>query len=215
MIHELGHFLCAVFLKVPVNKICIYPFGGVSKTQTKINIPLKYEFFILIMGPLVQIAFMFLIKNYLPLQYQNMFLVYNFNILIFNLLPIYPLDGGKLINIIFSYFFSYKNSLLYSLILSLFFVFFIFFIFLPSMKLNIFLLFCLLIFKIYNEYQKRYFYQQKFLLERYLDNNNFKKRCKVKKVEEFRRDYYHIIKGNRRHYTEKEILEKKFKNKKI
>lgn len=215
MVHELGHFLCAVFLKVPVNKICIYPFGGVSKTQAKINIPLKHEFLILIMGPLIQIIFMFLIKNYLPLQYQNMFLVYNFNILIFNLLPIYPLDGGKLINIIFSYFFSYKNSFLYSLILSLLFVLFLFFIFLLHMKLNIFLLLCLLVFKIYTEYQKRCFYQEKFLLERYLNNDNFQKRCKVKNVEEFRRDYYHTVKGSRRYYTEKEALEKKFKNKKI
>ncbi len=215
LVHELGHFLCAVFLHVPVDKICLYPFGGISKFQNKINIPLKSEFLILIMGPLTQVIFMLLMKDCLPFQYQEMFLIYNRNILVFNLLPIYPLDGGKLINILFSYHFSYRKSFSLSLIFSLFLVFSLFLIFFKDMKLNIFLLLCLLIFKIYEEYRKRYYYQEKFLLERYLDQNNFKKRCSVEKIEEFKRDYQHVIKGNHRYYTEKEALEKMFKNKRI
>ena len=89
LIHELGHFLCAVFLHIPVDKICLYPFGGISKFKNKLNIHLKHEFLILIMGPLMQIVFMFLIKDHLPLSYQEMFVLYNRNILVFNLLPIF------------------------------------------------------------------------------------------------------------------------------
>lgn len=210
MVHELGHFLCALYLHVPVDKICLYPFGGVSKFKNKINIPLKKEFLILIMGPIVQLLFMYFMKDYLPVQYQEMFIIYNRNILIFNLLPVYPLDGGRLLNIILAYRLSYRKSFLYSLFISFCVVLFLFLFFVKDMKLNIFMLLCLLIFKIYQEYQRRNFYQEKFLLERYLDKNYFKKRCSVETVEEFRRDYQHIVKEKNRYYTEKEILKRKF-----
>ncbi len=210
LIHELGHFLCAVFLHIPVDKICLYPFGGISKFKNKLNIPLKHEFLILIMGPLMQIVFMFLIKDHLPLSYQEMFVLYNRNILVFNLLPIYPLDGGKLLNIILASQLSFKKSLTLSLYFSTFVIAFLFFFLLKNMKLNLFLLLFLLLFRIYEEYRKRKIYQEKFLLERYLEPNIFKKRCKVSTVSDFRRDYQHLVKGKVRYYTEKEILEKKF-----
>ncbi len=215
LVHELGHFLCAIYLRVPVDKICLYPFGGVSKFKNKINIPLKKEFLILIMGPLTQIIFMLSIKNYLPLQYQEMFLIYNRNILVFNLLPVYPLDGGKLLNIILASKMSFRKSFTCSLLFSVLVVVSLFLFLLRNMKLNLFLLLCLLLFRIYEEYKKRKIYQEKFLLERYLEPNNFKRRCKVEKVAEFRRDYQHIVKGTSRYYTEKEVLEKRFQSKKV
>jgi len=211
LVHELGHFLCALFLHVPVDKICLYPFGGISKFKNKLNIPLKQEFLILLMGPFVQVMFMLLIKQYLPISYQELFLLYNRNILIFNLLPIYPLDGGKLLNILLAYHLSFKKSFTISILFSFFIIVFLFLAFLKNMKLNLFLLLCLLFFRVYEEYKKRRIYQEKFLLERYLEPNSFKKHCKVENILEFRRDRKHIVKGERRYYTEKEALEKKFK----
>ncbi len=167
------------------------------------------------MGPLTQIIFMLSIKNYLPLQYQEMFLIYNRNILVFNLLPVYPLDGGKLLNIILASKMSFRKSFTCSLLFSVLVVVSLFLFLLRNMKLNLFLLLCLLLFRIYEEYKKRKIYQEKFLLERYLEPNNFKRRCRVEKVAEFRRDYQHIVKGASRYYTEKEILEKRFQSKKV
>jgi len=209
-VHELGHTLCALILKVPIDKICFYPFGGVSKFKSKINIPLKQEALILIMGPLAQLLLLLLLKNYLPIQYQEMFVIYNMNILVFNLLPIYPLDGGRLLNILFSYHFSYRKSFTISLLFSCFNILLLFLFLVRDMKLNLFLLLCLLIFKVYEEYKKRNYYQEKFLLERYLDNNHFKRWNQVGEVSEFKRDCRHIVKGKNRYYTEKEVLLKKF-----
>lgn len=213
LVHELGHFLCALFLRVPVDRICIYPFGGVSKFHSKINIPLKQEFLILVMGPLVQFLFMLLLKSHLPQSYQEIFLFYNWNILSFNMLPIYPLDGGRLLNILFSYHFSYRKSFMISLCFSLFGVISFFLISLQDMKLNLLFLTFLLLSKIYEEYQRRNFYQEKFLLERYLEKNMFSKRCRVEKIDDFKRDCKHLVKGKNGYQTEKEALEKKFQKK--
>ena len=57
IIHELGHFLCAIFLKVEVDKIYIYPFGGISKFHLSFNEAIWKEFLILCMGPIFQILF--------------------------------------------------------------------------------------------------------------------------------------------------------------
>ena len=56
MVHESGHFLGAKILRIKEAKICLYPFGGISKIDSQINIPLKDELLILIMGPLFQIG---------------------------------------------------------------------------------------------------------------------------------------------------------------
>jgi len=71
-VHELGHTLCALILKVPIDKICFYPFGGVSKFKSKINIPLKQEALILIMGPLAQLLLLLLLKSNLQYEYFSL-----------------------------------------------------------------------------------------------------------------------------------------------
>ena len=73
-----------------------------------INIRLYKEFLIAVMGPLFQIIFwLFLYKiNYC----NSVFNYYNTFILLFNLLPIYPLDGSKIFNIIINKITSFKKS---------------------------------------------------------------------------------------------------------
>ena len=72
---------------------------------------------------------------------------------------------------------------------------------------------CFLLYKIKEESNKRSFYYDKFLLERYLNNYSFKKKKKVSSINHLYRDRSHIIKGKDRYYTEKEILTKKFSRK--
>ena len=108
-------------------KIYLYPLGGISKFNMDQNISLLKEFLILIFGPIFQIFAYLLLKRLLP-QYENIIIVYHYSILIFNLLPIYPLDGGKLVNLFLSSVFSFKISYYLSIAISYLFVGLFFFL---------------------------------------------------------------------------------------
>lgn len=109
-IHELGHSITAIILGIKLSKIKIFPFGGLSVLKYNINTTLLKELLILIMGPVTQIVFTYLIY-YLKIDVSYYFYTYSMFILIFNLIPIYPLDGGKLVNIFLSFFLSFYKSL--------------------------------------------------------------------------------------------------------
>ncbi|MBR6690584.1 MAG: hypothetical protein IKL65_04575, partial [Bacilli bacterium] len=109
LVHELGHILVSLIFKWNIDKIIILPFGGLTKYNENINRPLIEEFLIAISGIIFQIVFYMLINNYIDYKYFN---IINYFIIIFNLIPIYPLDGSKILNIFFNVVTSYKNSLL-------------------------------------------------------------------------------------------------------
>ena len=98
-IHELGHLTMGLIFGWKIDNISFYPYGGVTKFNEDINRPLKEELLILLMGPLTQIIYYLIIINFISLRNINIFRYYHYSILIFNLLPIYPLDGGKILNI--------------------------------------------------------------------------------------------------------------------
>lgn len=210
--HELGHYLCALFFKIDVDKIYIYPFGGISKFNISLNENLWKELCILLMGPIFQILFYFLLMNidYLY-HYQNLMTVYHSSILCFNLLPIYPLDGGKLLNILLSFHISFKKSLTISLTIS-YLTIFILFIYLTihNFSINILVIISFLIYRLKLESKRKNYMMDKFLLERYLHPYHFKKRKNVNSTDKFMRNKYHIVKIGNKYYTEKEILQKKF-----
>ena len=54
VIHELGHFLTAKVLNLEIDKIYIYPLGGISRINMPLNISIYKELLVLIMGPLFQ-----------------------------------------------------------------------------------------------------------------------------------------------------------------
>lgn len=212
IIHELGHFLTAYILGISTDKICIYPFGGISKFNLELNTSQHIEFLILIMGPIMQCVAYFIIINIGYMQsYSSIIKIYHYGILIFNLLPIYPLDGGKLVNIILSYKFTYKKSLILSLAISYITVLLLFIINKNNITLNIIIIVVFLIYKITYEYKRVNYIYEKFLLERYLKNYHFKDRIVINNINKLYRNKKHIIKINNKYYTEKELLQKKYK----
>ncbi len=211
LIHEMGHLIVGVLLGWNVDKICLYPYGGMTRFSEDINRKISEELLILISGPLVQSIYFFIGNE---LFKSASFNYYNIAILSFNLLPIYPLDGGRILNLLFNYFWSFRTSYHLSMIISFGVAFLLLWISLVNgYTLNIILMFLIVISKLVKEFKKRRYYFNKFILERYMNNYNFSKLKIISSIKKMMRDYRHIIKNNDTYYTEKEYLNKLYRSK--
>ena len=202
IIHEIGHLLIAIILKWKVEKVLILPFGGITIFNEDINKPLLEEFLILLLGPIFQIIYTILMNNQLITEYSK-------NLLFFNLLPIIPLDGSKLLNILLNKIVSFKISHLITIYIS------IMTIIILTIKINsllIILVFSFIIFKIIEEIKNHENIFNKFLLERYINNYKFKKIKIIKSInlKKMKREHRHIFLTNKKYKTEREILKKRF-----
>ncbi len=205
IVHELGHILASVYYRWKIEKVILLPFGALTIFHEKINRPLKEEFIILISGPLTQILFTIFVLN---ICYNIDFLNYSTLILFFNLLPIYPLDGSKLLNIILNKITNFKKSHLLTIYISFLTIILLF------IRIKLSLIFILIIIfivtKVIEELKNHNNLFNLFLLERYTNDFNFKKRKIIKNIKQMRRDYKHIIYNESKYQTEREILRKRF-----
>jgi len=206
IVHEIGHILMSLLFKWKIDKIIILPFGGLTKYNEIINRPLIEEFLVSISGVLFQLIFYKSIHDHIDYKY---FMIINYFIIIFNLIPIYPLDGSKILNIIFNKITSFKNSILLTVIVS-----YVFIIILSLLLFNInkllFLMFIFLFMEVNKYYKEKDLIFNKFLLERYLNNIRFKKEKKIENIDKMKRDYRHLFYINNKYMTESTFLKKMF-----
>lgn len=213
IIHELGHFLTAFCLGWKVVAIHLYPYGGCSEFQQELNVALWQEWLVLIMGPIAQIFVVFLLSFFLnPSDFSLLFRYSNW-LLIFNLLPIYPLDGGKLLLLVNQHFFSFYSSYRFIFSFSYFFLFTtLLCCFFFSFSLILFLSLLLLFIKLYQEIGQFPVYYQKFLFERYLTKFSFRKNKQISSLYQMKRDTYHYFIQNGSIISEFEYLNYLFGN---
>ena len=103
--HELAHSLVARSRGIPIRQITLFIFGGVSSLEGEPSTA-PVEAWIAFVGPLTSIvlAGLFLglsivLGAHTPLGIASAYLAYaNFVLGIFNLLPAYPLDGGRVLH---------------------------------------------------------------------------------------------------------------------
>jgi Zn-dependent protease len=102
VLHELGHSVIALRNGIPVRSITLFIFGGVAQIGREPGSP-GVEFRIAIAGPIVSFAlavFFTVVKPVVagvePLWGLAKYLAYmNMALVLFNLVPGYPLDGGR------------------------------------------------------------------------------------------------------------------------
>jgi Zn-dependent protease len=102
LLHELGHSVVALRYKIPVRRITLFIFGGVAQIGSEPPSAIA-EFWIAIAGPIVSLALAVLFSvlkpvtaGIEPLWGLAKYLAYiNFALVLFNLIPGYPLDGGR------------------------------------------------------------------------------------------------------------------------
>lgn len=128
-IHELGHSLWAKKKGYPTKDILLIFIGGLARIDKLPNKP-KEELGIAVAGPLtnVLIAFIFfVIALFLDYGLINWVWQINIAILIFNLVPAYPMDGGRIFRALLNYFVEDKKATKFASITALgFFSLFIF-----------------------------------------------------------------------------------------
>lgn len=208
IIHELGHIVTGLLLKQKIEKVILLPFGGITIFNMKLNISIYKEFLIASMGPIVQIIGYLILSKYIN---NPMYDYYNLVILLFNLIPIYPLDGSKILNCLFNAFFNFKVSFYMTIMLSfLLIIFFIAMILCRYINLFFVLIIFFLGFKTVKEYLNYPHIYNKFLFERYIYKLNFEKLEYISDINKMYRGKRHLIKENKKWQTEKEILRKRF-----
>lgn len=207
--HELGHFIAARLFKWRITHITLWVFGGVMDTEEHGNRPLREEAIVILAGPL-QHLFIYLMLNLFTTYHVlspsiiDLIFYYNTAILLFNLLPIWPLDGGKLLFIFLSAVLPYRKAhnyiIVFSIILSIL-ILLLPLIFLKFTLSAVFIMIFLLI-ENHTEWKQRFYVFIRFLLQRYEGHSTIKavhplvvshKEHLMEVFVRFRRDKKHSI----------------------
>ena len=210
IVHEIGHILTGIFLKWKIDKVIITAFGCVTVFKEYLNRSIKEELLIAIMGPIFQIMY-FLIIN--KIVNYDWFYAANISLLLFNLLPIIPLDGSKIIHSILDIFLTFKLSHNTVIIISFILTILIGITCIINHNLLLIIAFICLLIKVINEYNEKELRFQKYLLERYLYSFVFKKTIKIDNIKKMKRNKNHLIYFKNKWTSEKKYLKEHFKMK--
>ncbi len=125
LLHELGHALMARFFGIPTRDITLYPIGGVARRVCTGHQPHE-EIAIAAAGPAVNLAIVVLLAPLVLLAlaagliqspgkalaeggwaalaatFLGAVCVSNLGLLLFNLLPVFPMDGGRVLRALLS-----------------------------------------------------------------------------------------------------------------
>lgn len=207
IVHELGHILMGILFKWKIEKVIILPFGALTVFNEDLNRKISEEAWIVIMGPIFQVVF----TSFLY-EFTNMsdVLYYSASILCFNLLPIFPLDGAKILNLILNKVVSFKKSHVLIIIIS--FIVIGILMFKSDFNLLLCLIIIFLLMRIFSEIKNHESLFNRFLLERYLKDYHFKKIKKIHSLDvtKMKRDYRHLFFDGFKYISERERLKKRF-----
>ena len=129
LIHELGHLAAGLLLGMRPEKIEIMPFGVSISFKIKVeeyNKKIKKgntleikKILVAVAGPITNLILIIIFSNIKMDIFKSIMIIYtNFLIMIFNLLPIYPLDGGRILKGILHINFGMKKSEFYTNLIS-------------------------------------------------------------------------------------------------
>ncbi|QWC25008.1 M50 family metallopeptidase [Bacillus haikouensis] len=178
-IHELGHGVTAHYFSWRVKRIALLPFGGVAEMDEHGNRSLREEFWVIAAGPLQHVwlvgaGWLLMKGSFISWDLFILFFQLNLMVLLFNLLPIWPLDGGKLISLLLSLKFNYLKAYEMTLIssFSLLILFHLSILMIAPLHLNLWIVLSFLYFSLWMDWKQRRYNFMKFLLERYYGNSH-------------------------------------------
>lgn len=125
LLHELGHVTAAWSFGWKIRSIELLPFGGVAQMDEWGTAPAREEIMVALAGPFYHIymilfSLWFYQMGWWDYAWTEYFVLSNITIALFNLLPIYPLDGGRVVQALLSKLMPYQRCIAVSLYTSLF-----------------------------------------------------------------------------------------------
>jgi len=123
VLHELGHSLTAMYFGIRVRRILLMPIGGMAEFETIPKEP-KKELWITVAGPLVNAAIALILIPFfwntgslVSLDNTTSFMgllrsLLAANIIMgsFNLIPVFPMDGGRIVRALLATYFPYTKA---------------------------------------------------------------------------------------------------------
>ena len=124
LLHELGHALTAKTFGIGTTDITLLPIGGVARLEQIPNEP-KQELLIAIAGPLVNVVIAILLIYYLGhraaasdfedlntprVAMLSKLASVNIGLVLFNLIPAFPMDGGRILRSILAMRMNYLRA---------------------------------------------------------------------------------------------------------
>ena len=178
-IHEMGHAAAASFFSWRIKRISLLPFGGVAEMDEHGNRSLYEETVVVAAGPLQHLwmaglAYVLFVTGIFPEYWYDRFVEFNLMVLLFNLLPIWPLDGGKLVFLLLSFRKAFPQAHIQTIFFSaaVLGIFALSVFLLGPFTLNVLIIVGFLAFSLFYEWKQRRFVFIRFLMERYYGNQN-------------------------------------------
>lgn len=199
IVHELGHYILFKYYNINVNKITLYPYGGMIDNNMLINTNSKKVLIISLGGIFIQIVLYLIIYllfkvGFIDYNFYKMFFKYNLYIILFNLIPIYPLDGFKILNSFFELVLSFKLSLKYSIVFNFIFII-LFFLYLYIFNINNYVIVIFLLCNLINYIKRIKYIINKFYLERIIYDIKYDGMISVNCKDNMYKNKYNYING--------------------
>lgn len=194
-VHENMHIFVGKCFGYPVEKVVIYPFGICAQMEYMGYGNIIHELCIVIAGPSVHFLFPFIFQwlaniSVISSPYMDYLNMLNTSILIFNILPIYPLDGGRVLQCFIHFILPYRKAQVTTLIVSFFNLLLLYYYkFLNGV--NGFIIIIFLAFQIWIGFQQITLSQLSFFHYRYL--HPVKGKDKLNKKDDLYRSRHNIM----------------------
>lgn len=190
-VHEMGHAICAQFFKWRITSIQLLPFGGMLETEEYGNKSLREDLFVVLAGPLqhlwlIAVSYLLYLSSFISAELYQTFIYLNLVLFVFNLLPIWPLDGGRLLFIAMAQFYSFLEAQTYTLYVSATFalIAFLTWITIDPLNLNAWMIALFISISLMLEWRQRYYAFMRFLLQRHYGHSQDLLKLKPLKVDE-------------------------------